>query len=351
MTNNSDGNDGSSSTRVASQVLAEVAAWHEYRQAGDAKLAPGSPTTAIREARTLKILAAAYDPPLASLSQLMVAGRARPGLDRLRARLLESSNREAAMAYQAARLLYRIGNSGFPESQGWCVSKPEVQALDRLGRRYSPKGWKDVSFRLGDVLRPFCNAELGARLLHLPEELFLSLPDGKLKEAQKRILTKAYALQLALEIPEKPGWLTSIVRNQMRIVDSERIVVYARPDTTAPKHILGDLSPIAISLHRSYCERVLEVGDPRLFPGRGSGSLAPNWLREQLKALTKEALGVELSFSQLRWVVAFIHLARDPGAADLIRGYLGHQGDRALEPLLKLVEDWRRSGALDSYCR
>ncbi len=329
---------------IAVQVMNEISEWKAYRQCGDLTMKQSSSVTAAREATTLRLLASAADPPLNSLRDLFALTRARAELDRMRRELKSKSDSEAPLAYQGACLLARVARSSFFPCRGQPVSGQEIGALEKLCKRYSPKGWRDVTPRLANILRRFANADRAERLLRLPETLVGQLPvAGALDQAHKRLLTKALALRIAMEVPMQASFLAALSRAQMREDGDGRHTHY-----TAKGEAAGELSPAGATLYKDYCDRVL-YQNSHVFPGRDGRSLAAHWLREQMVEITKEHVEVGLSIADLRWVIAFIQLAYDAGAADLVRGYLGQRGNRALEPLLKLVDDWRRSGALDGY--
>lgn len=341
------------------KLMAQFTAWGGYRVHGDSVLPPVGDITAAREVAILQYLVGYTDDPpsIACITALLVPRTAEAALDAMKAASERKDRHDGwgAMTYEGGRILCNIASSHFLASLGLPGLPTEDQeALEELATTYSPKSYQDVSRKLSDKLRVFTQPDRASQLLALPETLSGDLLGRQeLTYHEKIRLTVAFALRLAFEVPESTARLAGIPTNAFEIVhegtDPCVLVVLSGSAPGNEGTADGDLSPEGIALYRAYLRLVRDEHkdaiSPYLFLGRGNDHKSPAWFSRQIAILTGDQLGISLSVRELRWVLAFLSLAQDENARDLAASYLGHKRRAYIEPLLKLVDDWRRSGA------
>lgn len=343
-------------------LLEQFAAWGNYRIHGDSVLTPVGDTTAAREVAILQYLAGYTDDPpsIACVTALLVPSTAEASLDAMKkaSELKDQDDGWGAMAYEAARILRNIANSHFLASLSLPMLPAEdCEGLDELATTYSPKGHQDLSLRLRNKLRVFSRPEKVAQFLNLPETLGAGLVAREaLTFHEKTRLTVAFALRLVFEVPETAARMAGVPLDAFHEATSSTVLVHLPGSNGDDEDKAdGDLSAEGIALYRGYRRLVRDthedVASPFLFLGRGEDHKSPAWFSRQIVMVTGNALGVGLSVQEIRWVLAFLTLVQDRHARDLAAGYLGHKRRSSIEPLLKLVDDWRQSGVFETQLR
>ncbi len=259
------------------------------------------------------------------------------------------------MAYEAARTLYKMALSDFSKSLGRePIAKGQVKEIRTLKTRYSPKG-TDVPLYLPNLLRPFTSRKRAESLQDLPYQMVAALPKcGPVSTEERKARSDAFALKLAMEMPERSAILAGLTQAHLKVFEfSGQLMIAVYSNTEQTGQAIGQLSGEAVHLYLDLKSRVLDLrpNNPHLFVGRSGSAISPPGFRQRIVGVTKDQLQLKkgLSVRDLRWIIAFIHLASDANSRDLVASYLGHKKRKDIEPLLKLVEDWRRSGALASY--
>ena len=345
-------------TDLLPAAVADTEAWATYRQRGDAALTPVGEEIALREAQILQHLLSALDNPHSiGLEHLLELPNARTAVERTAARLrAREVGHSQAMAYDGARILSRMARCHFLASLGRAsLPKSVIGGLDELATNYAPQVDKLLPLRIRNILRKFRKRQQIERFWNLPETLGQDLiQEDTLAFHDQRRLTVACALRLAMEVPERSDLLaglpTTAIRKSAEGNDTGYHVFRATCAYEADDVPIGELSPKAVRLHNAFLRLVRNVHPdaalPHLFLGRGQHRMSATWFRQQLVTVTKQHLDVGLSVRDIRWVMAFVTLVIDPTARDLAAGYLGHKRKAYIEPLLRLVAEWKNSGAI-----
>lgn len=338
---------------LSATLTADIAAWELCRIEGRAGCARVSARTAEAERRALIAVAreAIKFGPANSLADLVRQATLEPGLLALNNRLRKGDGR-TTLAYSAARVCCLVVKSDVLAELGHQPACDDpIARLHELRATYAPK-CRELSRTLRGKLRLFIDPARARQLLQVTMKSTPAPSTAPLTSIERRTLTVCLMLQLYCEIPEMPIEIASLPLAAFEPV-ADTFDVYPsalrEPDQTP----LARLNPVSAQLLIRYMREVRDqhphVATPFLFIGRDGRAVSAAWLRVQVQRFIKTHCSIQLSLLELRMVLAFVTLVRDPGARDLAARYLGHERRAAIEPLFQVIEDWRKSGALKRW--
>jgi integrase len=201
-------------------------------------------------------------------------------------------------------------------------------------------------------------------LLALPETLLAEARAGSGFRAQVAA-QRALLLEILCKCPMRLGNLLDL-RLDKHVLrpdpKSHRITMIMIPDkeTKNEQELMLPISETTATRLdiwiRHFRPFSAAVGNPYLFPGKGLGPMTRAGLRDTLKAITDERLGIAINPHAFRHLAGYIFLKEYPGHYEEVRKLLGHksitttvrsycglEGESAAVRFDKIIEDQRQT--------
>lgn len=252
-------------------------------------------------------------------------------------------------SYQVASMFYHLA----------CAFRPDdaslIDALRDRRHQLAPSV-RQLGRDTRNLLRNFTRYDNVVALLEFPSRCYGILGrQTRLSQADRHRLTVAFAMLLLIRAPAYPHEIASATFGPG--ANLERVHVGgAKPyvKITWPEAGYGNkamrvhrLTGPDLEIYDRYISDV-RVAHPQaasnyLFPGRQRQSKNPAWLSQQIASLTARdrSLGIRVNASDLRLLMAFIVLARDPNDREIASRFIGHIQRASLDALAEHVAHWR----------
>ena len=264
----------------------------------------------VAEIRTLADLVTPTAKPKAILKQLW----------------LDNGKKSSPTLGHVAETLRQIAkyHVGLPEN--------DVARIAKLGKKFGVK-YKGMTTRNRKLLEQVMTPSRLRTLYALPEVLFAEAGGWGPCSRGTLAAMRATMLELLLKCPMRLGNVIGLrldehlVRPDPRTGVITAIIIPAEQTKNERELVYPISAATAAVLERWFRQfRPLSASPrtPHLFPGKGDGPMTRQGVRDSIKAITRERLGVAINPHAFRHLAARTFLDEIPGAYESVRQLLGH---------------------------